>query len=87
MFLQNKRRAFCELYGFESSKFGTCSTTDVASAVYAVLNNESLFISFVYVAPITRIMGTTISAKRATSQQHAKAMMMPTKKVAKLAIE
>jgi hypothetical protein len=43
------------------------------------------FICFVYVAPMTRIRGMTRKESNATSQQLANAIMIPAKKVEKLA--
>jgi hypothetical protein len=43
-----------------------------------------VLIFFVYVAPITRINGTTNKLSSATSQQHIAAIRIAEKKVAKL---
>lgn len=48
-------------------------------------DNDMTFIFFVYVAPIARIRGMTRKESIATSQQLANAIIMPAKKVEKLA--
>ena len=63
----------------------TCSTTDAASETIALRENDMAFIFFVYVAPIARIRGTTRKESIATSQQLANAIIIPAKKVEKLA--
>ena len=63
----------------------TCSTTDVASETIALRDNDMTFIFFVYVAPIPRIRGMTRKESIATSQQLANAIIIPAKKVEKLA--
>ena len=63
----------------------TCSTTDIASETIALRDNDMPFIFFVYVAPMTRIRGMTRKESIATCQQLINAIMMPAKKVEKLA--
>lgn len=48
-------------------------------------DNDMTFIFFVYVAPIARIRGITRKESIATSQQLANAIIIPAKKVEKLA--
>jgi hypothetical protein len=65
----------------------TCSTTDIASETIALRDKDKTFNFFVYAAPMTRISGMTRKESNATCQQLINAIMMPAKKVEKLAMK